>query len=192
MVKMTSIQKNIQMELITKDMTLGDVIKKYPRAATVMTERGLHCVGCGVSYLETIEQGAKGHGMSEEQIDEMLKELNTTIKQEKSTNTVTLTNEAAEKIAELLKKQKKETYGLRVAVLPGGCSGYMYQFQFEKEANKDDQTIKEKGVKIFVDKTSLNFLNGSVVDYIDGLQGAGFKISNPNSHSSCGCGQSFR
>ncbi len=191
-VYMAQTQKNIQVQAITKDMTLGDVIQKYPRAAVIMTEKGLHCVGCGVSHWETIEQGAKGHGMSDQQVQDIIDTLNEQIgKQEVSGHDLNLTKEAASKIKELLHTQKKESYGLRIAVVPGGCSGHMYQFQFEQKEHEGDQVIEEQGVKLFVDTTSLSFLKGSVVDFIDGLQGAGFKISNPNSHASCGCGQSF-
>jgi len=103
---------------------------------------------------------------------------------------VTLTEKAAEKAKSLLKKEGKEGHGLRVGVVPGGCSSYMYEIGFEKAPKAKDIVIEEKGVKIFINPESISFMKGSTVDYKDSLSNAGFKINNPNVKTSCGCGHS--
>ncbi|HXZ62275.1 MAG TPA: iron-sulfur cluster assembly accessory protein [Acidimicrobiales bacterium] len=109
---------------------------------------------------------------------------------------VTLSDEAAAKVAELLEKEKADdpTTGdlaLRVAVKPGGCSGYSYEMFFDAEVMADD-VVREFGtVKVVVDPASAELLTGSTLEYSDGLQGAGFHITNPNATRTCGCGSSF-
>ena len=103
---------------------------------------------------------------------------------------VALTEKAANKVKALLEKENKQGYGLRVGVTPGGCSSYMYDIGLEKEPKTDDIVIEEKGVKIFINPMSIEFMKGSTVDYVDALTNAGFKINNPNVKTSCGCGHS--
>ena len=103
---------------------------------------------------------------------------------------VILTEKAADKVKMLLKKENKDDYGLRVGILPGGCSGYMYDIGLEKSAKENDTIIEDKGVKIFMNPDSIAFMKGSTVDYIETLQNSGFKINNPNVKTSCGCGHS--
>ncbi|MBI2101177.1 iron-sulfur cluster assembly accessory protein [Candidatus Woesearchaeota archaeon] len=103
---------------------------------------------------------------------------------------VTLTEKAANKVKALLEKENKQGYGLRVGVTPGGCSSYMYDIGLEKEPKQDDTVIEEKGVKVFINPMSIEFMKGSTVDYLDSLTNAGFKINNPNVKTSCGCGHS--
>ena len=103
---------------------------------------------------------------------------------------VSLTDKAANKVKQLLDKENKKGYGLRLGVTPGGCSSYMYEIRLEKEGKESDMQIEEKGVKIFMDKESISFMKGSTVDYIDSLTNAGFKINNPNVKTKCGCGHS--
>ena len=190
---------NAEIKIITKDMTMGEIIEKYPFAAEVMLSYGLHCVGCHVNPYETLEKGALGHGMSDEEITSLLQELNDIAKTHKedvkeavdlSDAKITITKFAAEKVSELMKSQHKEGYGLRVTVVSGGCSGKMYAMDFEKTPVDDDFVFEENGVKVFVDPKSMEFLNGTNIDYTEGLQGAGFKLDNPNAKSSCGCGKS--
>ena len=182
--------------MITKDMTMGEIIEKYPFAAEIMLSYGLHCVGCHVNPYETLEKGAMAHGMSEEEVTSLLKELNdiaihkeVKVPVDLSNAKVTITKFAAEKVAELMKSQNKEGCGLRVAVVGGGCSGRMYAMDFEKPKD-DDFIFEENDVKVFIDPMSMEFLNGTNIDYTEGLQGAGFKLDNPNAKSSCGCGKS--
>ena len=103
---------------------------------------------------------------------------------------ITLTPEAISKVKSILADRKEES-GLRIAVVGGGCSGFQYQMTLDKQPSEDDQVIEMDGLKIFVDARSLLYLNGTKVDYIDGLNGSGFKFDNPNAKASCGCGESF-
>ncbi|HLC50454.1 MAG TPA: iron-sulfur cluster assembly accessory protein [Candidatus Nanoarchaeia archaeon] len=102
-----------------------------------------------------------------------------------------ITKKAAEKLIEVLKENNKENSGLRVEVVPGGCSGFQYGLELDENHSDFDNVIEEKGVKIIISKENMNFLKGAKLDYVDSIQGGGFKITNPNAHSSCGCGQSF-
>ncbi len=105
---------------------------------------------------------------------------------------VTLSDGAVTKVAELLAQEDEGTgLALRVAVKPGGCSGYSYEMFFDSEILPDD-VVREFGtVKVVVDPASAELLTGSTLDYSDGLQGAGFHITNPNATRTCGCGSSF-
>jgi iron-sulfur cluster assembly protein len=104
---------------------------------------------------------------------------------------VTLTEAAASKIKELLSTQEDpQEAALRVAVRGGGCSGFQYALAFDKR-KADDMVFERDGVNVVVDKTSMQFVFGSEVDYVDGLQGAGFAVNNPNVVAACGCGSSF-
>jgi iron-sulfur cluster assembly protein len=104
---------------------------------------------------------------------------------------VTLTDKATEKIEELLSAQEDSDQALRVAVRGGGCSGFQYSLAFDK-ARDDDHVFEHNGVSVAVDKVSMQFVFGSEVDYVDGLQGAGFAVNNPNVVAACGCGSSFQ
>jgi iron-sulfur cluster assembly protein len=104
---------------------------------------------------------------------------------------VTLTEGAAAKIKELLATQENPAESaLRVAVRGGGCSGFQYALAFDKRKD-DDHVFERDGVNVVVDKTSMQFVFGSEVDYVDGLTGAGFAVNNPNVVAACGCGSSF-
>ena len=104
---------------------------------------------------------------------------------------VTLSDEATTKVTELLAQEEGENLALRVAVKPGGCSGYSYEMFFDSEVMTDD-VVREFGtVKVIVDGASAELLSGSTLDYEDGLQSSGFHITNPNATRTCGCGSSF-
>ena len=104
---------------------------------------------------------------------------------------VTLSDIATIKVAELLAQEEGDALALRVAVKPGGCSGYSYEMFFDSEC-MDDDVVREFGtVKVVVDPASAELLTGSTLDFSDGLQGAGFHITNPNATRTCGCGSSF-
>lgn len=103
---------------------------------------------------------------------------------------VTLTENAVSKLADLL-AEEGEPQALRIAVTGGGCSGFQYALGFDTEQHPDDILFEQGGVRVLVDETSAEYLQGAVVDFQDGLQGKGFNIENPNSTGSCGCGQSF-
>jgi iron-sulfur cluster assembly protein len=104
---------------------------------------------------------------------------------------ITLTDTAAEKIRELVTQNAEaDEQALRVAVRGGGCSGFQYALALDR-AKDDDHVFEHHGVSVVVDKTSMQFVFGSEVDYVDGLQGAGFTVNNPNVVAACGCGSSF-
>jgi len=105
---------------------------------------------------------------------------------------ITLTKKAEDKVKEILLDQPETFVGLRIQVVGGGCSGFQYRMGFDKNFNdQNDAVFDFDGLKILVDKASLLYMDGSEVDYIDGLHGAGFKFNNPNVAGSCGCGSSF-
>ena len=184
--------KQVLVEQITKDMTIGDLVKMFPSVTEILMAEGAHCVGCGASYFETIEQGLMGHGHTQKQVEDVVRRLNEAIPKETgSDDKLRITENAAKKLKEIVKSRKKEDHSLRIKVMPGGCSGNQYAFELDTKENKEDKVIKVDGVKFVVDPESFNLIRGSRVDYIDSLQGAGFKISNPNAVKTCGCGQSF-
>ena len=104
---------------------------------------------------------------------------------------VSLTASAVSKVKEIMGQQSPVPAGLRIGVVGGGCSGFSYSMQFENAAGMMDKTFDMDGLKVFVDATSVMYLNGCVVDYVETLEGAGFKFENPNVKSTCGCGSSF-
>ena len=103
---------------------------------------------------------------------------------------ISLTEKAARKVQQLLEKENKKDYGLRVGIIMGGCSGYMYDIALEKAPKENDLVMEEKGIKIFMNPESMTFMKGSTVDYLESLQNSGFKINNPNVQRTCGCGHS--
>jgi len=105
--------------------------------------------------------------------------------------TITLTDTATAKVAELLEQEGNSALALRVAVRPGGCSGFSYEMFFDSDIADDDLSSAYGSVKVVVDPSSAQLLMGATLDYKDSLQGGGFSINNPNATRSCGCGQSF-
>jgi iron-sulfur cluster assembly protein len=106
---------------------------------------------------------------------------------------ITLTDKGAEKVREFLATQDAvaATAGLRVGVRGGGCSGFQYALAFD-EKRDGDEVFEDKGIRLLVDTPSLPYVRGSIIDFVDELQGAGFKVENPNVVAACGCGSSFR
>ena len=104
---------------------------------------------------------------------------------------VILTPAAVEKVRSMMQKENKPDYGLRVGVVTGGCAGLSYEMRLQKAAYENDVIVEQDGIKMFVNNESVDFLKGIVIDYIDTLKESGFKYSNPNAKSSCGCGTSF-
>ncbi len=104
---------------------------------------------------------------------------------------VSLTESAAEMAKVAMQREGLQEAGLRVAVVGGGCSGFQYSLGFDGAARSDDTVIEQHGIRLFVDSTSLQYLKGVTIDYVNGLHGAGFKFLNPNATRTCGCGSSF-
>ena len=104
---------------------------------------------------------------------------------------ITLTDTAATKVGELIAAEGDDALALLVAVRPGGCSGFSYEMFFDSDVATDDVTAEFGAVKVVVDPSSAQMLNGATLDYKDGLNQAGFSIDNPNAQRTCGCGSSF-
>ena len=104
---------------------------------------------------------------------------------------IKVTDEAAEKVASLLKKQGRPQGVLRVAVIGGGCSGLQYKMDLQDQPANRDILVETKGIKVVVDPKSALYVTGSELDFVDALQGGGFKVKNPNATNSCSCGESF-
>ena len=104
---------------------------------------------------------------------------------------ITLTDSAATKVKQLIEAEGEGDLALRVAVRPGGCSGFSYEMFFDSDVASDDVAQDYSGVRVVVDPSSAQLLTGATLDYKDGLQQAGFAIDNPNAQRTCGCGQSF-
>jgi iron-sulfur cluster assembly protein len=109
-----------------------------------------------------------------------------------TTTVVSLTDAAAAKLAELTRDEASPEIGLRVYVYSGGCSGYRYGMMLEDQPTADDNVLQANGVRVYIDANSVPLIQGSQIDYVDTLMGAGFTVNNPNAVSGCGCGSSFR
>jgi iron-sulfur cluster insertion protein len=105
---------------------------------------------------------------------------------------VTVTETAAKKVQDLRLEEGKPEWGLRLRVVGGGCSGFSYELGWEDAEQDGDQIVESRGVKVFVDPMSTQYVSGAEIDYVDSLYGSGFSITNPNSKGSCGCGHSFQ
>ena len=104
---------------------------------------------------------------------------------------IVLTDNATDKVRTLMEQEGVADLALRVAVRPGGCSGFSYEMFFDTDVAADDKTLDYEGVKVVVDPSSATLLEGATLDYKDGLDQSGFAITNPNATRTCGCGQSF-
>ncbi len=104
---------------------------------------------------------------------------------------IDLTETAVNKVTEILNQQDPKPQGLRIAVVGGGCSGFQYSMAFENNAGPLDKIYNFNGLKVYVDQASMLYLDGCRVDYVETLEGSGFKFDNPNVKSTCGCGSSF-
>lgn len=175
-------------------MTIEEILSSYPqksqKIAQELTNTGLHCVGCGAATWETLEAGVLGHGYDEQVLQNLIQRLNTIIEQEIEVDTIQLTPKAAVKFLEILRAENKIGWALRFGDKPGGCGGYEYVLDYSEKPQENDRIFHSYGVDIHVNKHMVARLLGSEIDYHDGLQGTGFKISNPNVKSSCSCGSS--
>ena len=105
---------------------------------------------------------------------------------------VVLSDAAAGKLHALVEAEQNPQMGLRVYVYSGGCSGFRYGMMLEDQPSNEDLTVESQGIKVYVDRQSTQYLQGSEIDYLDTLMGAGFTVNNPNAVAACGCGSSFR
>ena len=168
-------------QFVTADTMIGDAVMRYPVTAEIMLSYGLHCVGCHVSGVESIRQGAMGHGgMDEEDVQELVQEMNQAIAEREgvsSDSQLIITKRAALKIKEFAREEEKqEGIFLRAAVTPGGCSGFSYSLDFDWVPKDTDLTMDAEGFPVRIPADSVDFLKGAILDYIDGLNGSGIQI----------------
>lgn len=179
---------------IHKQMTIEEILSLFPHKAQKLsqeiTRAGLHCIGCGAATWETLEAGMYGHGMTEAHIDELVRRLNALLEEPIDASTITVTASAAKKYLEILAADGKEGWGMRFSEEAAGCSGFEYVLDYSEKATPGDVTFECNGIQVHVRKEMVSRLLGSEIDYVDGLHGCGFKITNPNVRSSCGCGTS--
>ena len=171
-------------ELITKDMTIGDVVQKYPQVTETLQANGVHCVGCGARFFETLEMGFKGHGMGDDQVNFIVKQLNDVAnKNPAKGDLITVTEKAVVKIKELLKNENKEGWMLRVQVVSND-EGLSYGLDIVNEKQDNDTVVEAHGLKIISDPEALPLVKGARIDYVDG-ENAGFRISNTTKGGCC-------
>ena len=200
-------QKQIQQtqtRKITRDMLIAEILAENPAKAQLLSEMmidfGIHCVGCGAAAFETLEQGVLGHGFSEEDLKNLVKQINEALKDDSRLKeskdiknfSLNFTKKAIEKIKQILKQEKKEGGILRISVLSGGCSGLVYNLEIINKPIKSDLNFKESNINVAVAKEGIEMLDGIEIDFVDNLNESGFKFNNPNAEKSCGCGKSFR
>lgn len=182
-------------QVIHRHMTIDQILAMFPhkaqRLSQEITNAGLHCIGCHAATWETLEAGMMGHGMGEEAIERLVKRLNALLEEpDANPTTITISKRAAKKYLEILDEEGKQGWGIRFGDRMAGCSGFEYVLDYSEKAHADDEIFVSHGIQIHINKASVKRLLGSEIDYVDGLQGSGFKITNPHVRSSCGCGSS--
>lgn len=181
-------------DTIHRQMTIDEIFSGFPhksqKLAQEMTNTGLNCVGCCASTWETLEAGMASHGYGDVEIEALLQRLNAILSEKEDPTTITLTEKAAKKFREILAEEGKTGWGLRFGEKAAGCSGFEYFLDYSEKPKVGDTLFESQGIPIHVQQKSVARLLGCVIDYSDGLQGAGFKISNPNVKAACGCGNS--
>jgi len=196
-------QAQIEQVHVNKDTMISNILMIDPKKADLLTqimlEFGIHCVGCGASNFETLEQGVLGHGYTVKDLEKLITDLNKALgaKGEKKVEVkedafkITLTDKALEKVKQSMQSREEENSILRISVIGGGCNGFLYDLQFIDEPSKTDLNFKQEDVNLAVDKKSMEMLNQIEIDYVDTLNESGFKFNNPNAQAGCGCGKSF-
>jgi iron-sulfur cluster assembly accessory protein len=178
-------------ERITPEMTIEEILTKFPhksqKLAHAITKAGLHCVGCGAATWETLEAGMLSHGMSMEDVERLTAILNAVLAEKADLSSIAMTAHAAKKYQEILEEEGKAGWGLRFSEEAAGCSGLEYVLDYSEKPDADDAIFESHGVKIHVKQALVSRLLGSEIDFVDGLHGSGFKISNPNVKSACAC-----
>ncbi len=164
-------------------MTIEEIFSRFPhksqKLAQEMTNRGLHCVGCGAAVWETLEAGMLSHGFAEEDVEEMVSRLNGILAEKMDLSTISLTKRAADKFLQILKEEGKEGWGLRFGDKAAGCSGFEYVLDYSQKANDDDEVFPCHGIEIHVNKNDVSRLMGSEIDFIDGLNGLALRSATP-------------
>lgn len=181
-------------DTITGEMTIAEILGHFAhhsqKITSALTHAGLNCTSCTAATWETLEAGMLGHGKSAEEMKKLIEQLNKIIQEKVDLTTIVVTKRAADKFQEIAKEDGKSGWALRFGDTAGGCSGFEYILDFSEKPEADDQVFQSGDLQIHVKKSMVKRLLGSVIDFVDSLYGGGFKISNPNVKSSCGCGKS--
>lgn len=178
---------------IHSQMTIEEILGLFPqkaqRLSQEITNAGLHCVGCHAATWETLEAGMLGHGMPHTAINTLVGRLNALLEEKADNSTITLTPRAASKFLEILNEEGKQGWGMSFGEEMAGCNGFEYVLGYSEKASPDETIFEAHGIQVHVKTKQVPKLLGCVIDFVDGLR-AGFKITNPNVRSSCGCGTS--
>lgn len=178
--------------VIHGDWLIADLVTQHPEVVETLMAYGIHCIGCSVSTDEKLEDGVKGHGMSDDEFHGMLRDLNEVVK-EKELRALsvpfTISKQASEKLLQLLLKQRKEGWGVRLKAEKEGnsCCSIKYGMNFEEKEKEGDSKFELLGLSFFLDPESLKLYKGVNVSFVETPQGAGFHIFNPTEHSDCSC-----
>jgi len=187
-------KKDTSSQKITRQLTIQEILDMFPfkaqKLSQEITNAGLHCVGCHAATWETLEAGMISHGKTNEQIDKLTERLNILLNEEVDYSQITMTPRGAAKFLEIAADENKLGWGVRFSEEMAGCNGFEYVLDFSEHSDDDDKVIESNGIEIHVKKALLPRLMGCEIDYVDGLRGSGFKVTNPNVRSSCGCGTS--
>lgn len=186
---------------VTEKMRLGDILQAYPQAATVVSKYGLHCSGCHANVLDTLDVGARGHGLGEVEIKAMVWEINQAAQGKpvspapvngsaaKATEfcsfignpeTVNVSDEAAAHLCALLERRHRARYGIRIGIHNEGPAGYIYYMDLERKPKRSDIVFRERGLKFFVDSSIEKYVRGLHIAYESGFEGDGLRFTNPN------------
>ncbi len=180
--------------MITKEMTIEEILTLFPhkseKLANEIERAGLHCVGCGAASWETLETGMLGHGMDLTAVERLTSRLNSVLQEQADPNTISITQKAAEKFRAFAAEEGRPNVAVRFGEEAAGCNGMQYVLDFSDQKTSDDAVFTHHGIEIHVHKDMLGRLIGSEIDYIEGMYGSGFKVSNPNVRHGCGCGKS--
>lgn len=164
---------------ITQEMTIGQIIEKYPQTTEVLLGYGLQCVGCAVNPYETLEQGALGHGMSQDSLQSLLEEANMVVTKqapyEMNPDGITLAPNAVDTLEAMMESDGKQGHGLKVDAKKEG-EGLNYFLDIVEQPEEGDLSLEWDGVKIFINQSSLDLMNPSVIDFVTMPGGEGFKV----------------
>ncbi len=183
--KNTRLIVKMKKQFVTRESLIGATVDKYPFLAELMLGYGLHCVGCSVSPVETIEDGVMSHGASEEEVDLLVAALNDAIELHGGDKTpvIEISDAAVKEIKKMAKAQKKEDASLRVRAQANGCCSITYSMGFAKEANEEDKKVLIKEINVVYSQKDENKLSGTIINF---SKEKGFVLMNPKKKE-CKC-----
>ena len=161
---------------ITKDISIVDIISQNPMARGVLLENGIKFVGQGLSPLESLEKVAKGNGLDNKQIENILKELNKEQPKTSNKDVIQISSAAGTKLKEMIKSKNKK--GIRLRLVSDGCATYVYDMDFGTRRIEGEIELKANGVTFYIDPKSADFIRGTKIDY--DTKEEGFVFDNPN------------